>query len=256
MSKENWNFTAKDYAQHRAGFPDWFFDRLGAQYNLPIKDAHVLDLGTGTGLLARGFALRGAKVTGLDVAAAMIEAARQADHQAGIEITYHLASADNTGLPSESFDLVAAATCWHWFQGAQTAKEVWRLLKPGGWALICMLSWLPLPGNIVEQTEWLVEKHNPHWKYGGMHGLKPEYLSDLFAAGFKNLQSFSIDYDLPYSHESWRGRMRASAGVSATLSFPQVEAFDQDLALLLAKHYPGDTLAVPHRIFAALGQKL
>jgi len=52
--------TALDYATHRAGFPDLLFDRLGA-LGLRIMNAQVLDLGTGTGALARGFARPGAR---------------------------------------------------------------------------------------------------------------------------------------------------------------------------------------------------
>src|ERR1700680_118132 len=39
--------TAADYAQHRAGFPDQFFDRL-FRSGIATKTDRVLDLGTGT----------------------------------------------------------------------------------------------------------------------------------------------------------------------------------------------------------------
>jgi 2-polyprenyl-3-methyl-5-hydroxy-6-metoxy-1,4-benzoquinol methylase len=51
--------TAGDYAAYRAGFPDEFFSRL-ADMNVGLDGQRVVDLGTGTGALARGFARGGA----------------------------------------------------------------------------------------------------------------------------------------------------------------------------------------------------
>src|ERR1700719_1216148 len=57
--------TAQDYAAHRAGFPKELFDRL-ATMGIGRSGQRLLDLGTGTGTLARGFARRGASVVGTD----------------------------------------------------------------------------------------------------------------------------------------------------------------------------------------------
>ncbi|MDF2766853.1 MAG: putative methyltransferase, partial [Rhodospirillales bacterium] len=75
--------TAEDFATHRAGFPEALFDRLAA-LGMRMEGAAVLDLGTGTGTLARGFARRGARVTGLDPAAPLLEQARKLDEKAGV----------------------------------------------------------------------------------------------------------------------------------------------------------------------------
>ncbi len=253
--QEDWNKTAEDYARHRAGFPAAFFDKLRHGYGIDPRGKRILDLGTGTGLLARAFALMGARVTGIDIAGAMIDAAKRSDAQEGVAIEYRQAPAEETGFPDRSFDIVCAATCWHWFDGKRAASEMHRLLVPGGIALICMLSWLPLPGSLVEKTEALIVNHNPIWKMGGRSGLMPEYLADLRFAGFSEPESFSFDHDLVYSPADWRGRIRASAGVAASLPPDKVTEFDRDLADLLVKDYPTDKLFVPHRIFAALARK-
>ena len=70
--------TAADYATHRAGFPAVLFERLGA-LGIGLPGQRILDLGTGTGSLARGFARRGAAVTGLDPSAALLAQARRLD---------------------------------------------------------------------------------------------------------------------------------------------------------------------------------
>src|SRR5436309_9407705 len=123
--------TAEDYRRHRAGFPSSFFDRLAA-HGIGHAGQRVVDLGTGTGTLARGFARRGCRVIGLDPAAAMLEQARENDRTAGIEIEYREARAEDTGLPESSADVVAAGQCWHWFDRTAAAREAARVLRGDG----------------------------------------------------------------------------------------------------------------------------
>jgi SAM-dependent methyltransferase len=250
----DWNRTAADYARHRAGFPDWFYDRM-AERGLLRENAQILDIGTGTGYLARGFASRGCTVTGIDLAPGMMEAARTLDAAAGVSIRYVVAPAEATGLPAGSFDLVTAGTCWHWFDRPRVMAEAKRLLKPGGHLVIANLVWLPLPGNIVAATEALIEAHNPSWNLGGWKGHSADQQRNLIEGGFTDRESASLDYDIPYSPEAWRGRIRASAGISASLGPAEVEAFDAEHAAMLSTRFPGDPIQVPHRLVALWGKR-
>jgi SAM-dependent methyltransferase len=246
--------TAEDYARHRAGYPDWLFERL-MRRGLIRPGMRALDLATGTGYLARGLAQRGLTVTGIDVSAEMTAAAKALDAAQGIRIDYVVAKAEETGLPAARFDLVTAATCWHWFDSKKISAEVLRLLKPGGWLVICSQDWLPRDGNVVARTEEIVRRHNPKWPWDGLDGLKPGFVRDLRAASFDSIESFSVDIDIPYTHEGWRGRMRASAGISASLPPDQVQAFDAELAAMLARDFPRQPMSVAHCVCAAFGRK-
>jgi len=244
--------TAVDYGKHRAGFPSELFDRLAAM-GIGRAGARTLDLGTGTGTIARSLAQRGCDSIGLDRSAPLMEQARRMDREAGVTVRYVEAAAEDTGFPEASFDLVIAGQCWFWFDRPRVASEARRILKPGGHLVIAHFDWIPLPGNVADLTEKLIEKHNPKWKLGGSLGIHPRCLADMALSGFRRLETFSFDLDVAYSHEAWRGRIRASAGVGASLSPEGVIVFDRELQALLAEKFPQEPLAVLHRVFAAIG---
>ncbi|MBZ4420764.1 class I SAM-dependent methyltransferase [Myxococcus sp. RHST-1-4] len=250
--------TSSDYAKHRAGFPDAFFERL-AREGLLRPGVRAVDLGTGTGTVARGLARHGCTVHALDVSAPMLEAARRLATEAGLSIDFHQAPAEHTGLPSGAFDLVVAGQCWHWFDRPAAAREAARLLAPGGRLVIAHFDWMALPGNVVEATESLIQAFNPGpsapdvFSHGT--GLYPQWFRDTAEAGFTGLESFTFDVPTPYTHEAWRGRVRANAKVGASLPPDTVSRFDTALAAVLAERFPHDPLAIPHRVFALLAAR-
>jgi SAM-dependent methyltransferase len=246
--------TAADYARFRAGFPERLFDELGAR-GISFAGRRVLDLGTGTGTLARGFSRRGAAVVALDPAEALLAEARRLAGAEELAVEFLARRAEATGLPDASFDLVAAGQCWHWFDRPAAAAEARRVLEPGGHLVICHFDWIPSGTNVVAETEALIEQHNPDWRWGGGSGLYPAWLGDASAAGFTALETCSHDLCVSYGHEAWRGRIRASAGVGGSLSAERVARFDAALAALLAEKFPADPLAVPHRLFILLAVK-
>jgi ubiquinone/menaquinone biosynthesis C-methylase UbiE len=110
QSNRDWGNTAEDYAKFRPGFPDSFYARLTST-GIIRRGLRVLDVGTGTGTLARNLALRGCEVCALDIAAPMMEQAKRLDCEAGVNVRYSLGKAEQTGLPDASFDAVTAGTC-------------------------------------------------------------------------------------------------------------------------------------------------
>ena len=243
--------AASDYERYRPGFPASFFARL-ADLAWARPGMQGLDLGTGTGSLAIGFAERGLEMTGLDIAPELLEVARERAELAGVEATFISGQAEQTGFDEGSFDLISAGQCWWWFDSDRAAAESRRVLRPGGRLLICAYSYTPLPGNAAQRTEELILEHNPGWPKAGWRGVHPEHVRVLDEAGFSEVESFSYAVDEPFSHEAWRGRIRTCNGVGSALPEDAVERFDRDLAQLLATEFPGQ-LTVPHRVFAASG---
>lgn len=120
--------VADDYDRHRPSYPAAVFDWLAALAGL-TPGSTVADVGCGTGISTRLFGARGWFVVGVDPNEAMLARARP--RGGGPE--YRLGEAAATGLPSGSFDLVAAAQAFHWFPVDETLAEWRRIGKPSAW---------------------------------------------------------------------------------------------------------------------------
>ena len=83
----------------------------------------------------------------------------------------------------------------------------------------------------------------------GGTGLYPQRMSDLSQAGFTDLESASFDMTQPYSHEAWIGRIKASAGIRASLDEAATELFVERLAAVLKADLPDEPVLVPHRVW-------
>ena len=252
---ENIDFglTANDYLKYRAGFPDSLFSELAKQ-GIGTDQQRILDIGTGTGTLARGFALNGNSLVGIDPAEEMLIAAAEIDKNYKVDIEYKVSSAEEIKLESNQFDIISAGQCWHWLDAEKATGEIKRLLKPEGTLVVCYYDWIPLKGNVVRRTEEIIESYNPDWKAGNLTGIHPAIFRDLGNAGFHSLSSFTYDEAAIYSHAAWRGRIRASAGVGASLNADEVKRFDIDLAAMLNEEFPDQPMDVPHRVFALIAK--
>jgi ubiquinone/menaquinone biosynthesis C-methylase UbiE len=234
----------------RKGFPVELFNRLKV-FGIGDEGQSIVDLGTGTGTLARSFAKQGCQVIGVDPDSRMLEQAHRLSEQESLSVEFIEGSAEAIALESSSADVVTAGQCWHWFDAPKSLNEIKRVLISSGKLVIAHFDWIPLTGSVVELTESLIEKANSSWNYGGGNGLHGHFLNDIATAGFKNIETFSFDLDVDYTHEAWVGRIHASAGI-ASLSEETRHAFNLNHLTEIKAKFPGDSLAVPHRVFAII----
>lgn len=245
----DWSRSSADYARHRQGPPESFFAKLQA-LGIGLPGQRLLDLGTGTGLIARRLARQGARVAGIDIAAGQLAEARRLAAAEGLPVEFREAPAEDPPFADASFDAVTANQCWLYFDKARLLPRLRRLLAPGGLIMVSHFSWLPRADPIAAATEAIVLKHNPVWTGGDWDGavaLPPAWMTpDLEIRGF-----FLYDEAIPYTAEGWRGRIRACRGVGASLEPEAVAAVDRDLAAWLAAH-AGERFAVRHRLDATI----
>ena len=97
----------------------------------------VLEYGSGDGVNTVALAKRGAKVKALDISPDLIEIARQRleANQITGDVEFIVGSAHEIPLPDESVDVVFGIAILHHLDLAQSAREVRRVLRPGGRAI-------------------------------------------------------------------------------------------------------------------------
>jgi SAM-dependent methyltransferase len=243
----DWGRTSADYVAHRPGPPPSFYERLHA-LGVGRAGQRILDLGTGTGLLARQFARQGADVVGVDIAPEQIAAAARLAREEGLSVRFAVAPAEATGALDASFDAVTANQCWLYFDKARVIPEVRRLLAPGGVLVTSHFSWLPRLDAIARQSEELVLRFNPGWGGADWHGTVSP-MPKWAESDFELAAMFCYDERIPFTREGWRGRVRACRVVGASLPPGEVARFDREHDALLRRIAP-DAFAILHRLDA------
>ncbi len=111
----------------------------------PQPGRRWLDLACGTGAIAERAAERGADVTGLDLAPALIETAKERAAEQGLEIDYVVGDCEALEFPDATFDRVSS-TCGIMFapDHEASARELARVTAPGG--KVALANWTPEGG--------------------------------------------------------------------------------------------------------------
>jgi 2-polyprenyl-6-hydroxyphenyl methylase/3-demethylubiquinone-9 3-methyltransferase len=110
----------------------------------------VLDLGCGGGFMAEALARRGARVTGIDPAAAAVRVAEAHARSQGLAIRYAVGSGECLPLADHDVDCVVCVDVLeHVADLDQVLDEVRRVLKPGGVFLFDTINRTPLAALII-----------------------------------------------------------------------------------------------------------
>jgi 2-polyprenyl-6-hydroxyphenyl methylase/3-demethylubiquinone-9 3-methyltransferase len=120
--------------------------RLGyVAERVKLDGAEVLDVGCGGGLLSEALAVRGAKVTALDLSPEVLEAARLHLYESGLKVDYREQSVES--LAEECPARFDAITCMEMLEHvpdpASVVEACARLLKPGGRLFLSTLNRTP-----------------------------------------------------------------------------------------------------------------
>lgn len=147
-----WNTEACDthVVKEAAGERDFYEkfreQRYRTQWHIPLlvpfaeaRGKRVLEIGIGNGADGALFALNGADYTGADLTEAALEATRRHFEVLGLKGTFQKENAEKLSFADQSFDLVYSHGVLHHTPNTQAAiDEVWRVLKPGGKAIIML----------------------------------------------------------------------------------------------------------------------
>lgn len=145
-------FDDADYLDHES----WIRPAFAALGDVRQRD--VLDLGCGHGMAAVVLARRGARVTALDLSAGYLAEAEA--RAAANEVALALVLANGAELPfaDSSFDRVWGHAILHHLERVKAAREIRRVLRPTGVAVLCE----PWGGNpLLNWARSSLRRHTP-----------------------------------------------------------------------------------------------
>lgn len=153
------NLGPEDYACWRNSEIGAITEALERQLMLEligeVSGKSVLDVGCGDGDLALELSKRGAQVTGIDAAEAMIKAARRRAMDQGEKVAFEVAAVQELPFQAEQFDIVVAMTILCFVEDAAPVfKEIARVLRPDGKLVI---------GELGKWSTWAATRRMRGW---------------------------------------------------------------------------------------------
>jgi SAM-dependent methyltransferase len=129
--RETFDRASDLYDRARPDYPDELIDRLVALSALQRGDL-LLEIGCGTGKATLPLAKRGFRIICLELGTqlAAVARAKLSDHP---DVRVRQGRFEDLEPPDgQHFDLVFAATAWHWVDPAVGYRKAWDLLRPAG----------------------------------------------------------------------------------------------------------------------------
>jgi ubiquinone/menaquinone biosynthesis C-methylase UbiE len=210
MKHGDFTGLAGDYAKFRPGYAPQVATAILSYVGRDAASIDAADIGAGTGIWTRMLADGGlhsvvAVEPNDDMRGQGIEASR------GTSIVWRKGSAEATGLPDASADLVSMASSFHWADFEKACDEFYRILRPGG---VFVALWNPrfVEGNpLLVEIEAQITKLKPDIQRvsSGRSGIT-ERLTDMLSAkpqfaGVLYLEGRQVVYQTPEHYiGAWR----------------------------------------------------
>ncbi|WOT32672.1 class I SAM-dependent methyltransferase [Streptomyces coeruleorubidus] len=199
---ESFGSDAERYDRARPSYPQALVDRIIAAS--PGRD--VLDVGCGTGIVARRFEAAGCRVLGVDVDARMADLARQR----GLDV--EVASFEDWDPARREFDAVVSGQTWHWVNPLAGAAKAAQTLRPRGLLALFWNAGQPLP-ELAEAFAEVCRRVMPaslaarQWTGQAVDGYTA--LCTKAADGIREVGGFAdpeqwrFDWEQPYTRDEW-----------------------------------------------------
>lgn len=203
QTAQSFGSDAERYDRARPRYPGAIVDRIVA--GSPGPD--VLDVGCGTGIVARQFQAAGCGVLGVEPDARMADLAQKF----GVEVD--VATFEAWDPAGREFDAVVAGQTWHWVDPVAGATKAARVLRPGG-RLAAFWNVSQLPTDMAEAFAAVYQRALPDSPFNLHDRTTPpldgyQVLFTKAADGIREVGGFSdpeqwrCDWEQPYTRDAW-----------------------------------------------------
>ena len=241
MSEQAVAFEAlvEDYDAARPSYPEALYDALP-----PLSGTRVLELGAGTGKQLPGLLARGARLVSTDRGPNMLGRL----HRCFPDVPVAVARAEQLPFAAGGFDGVCGAQMWHWVDAPLAAREVARVLRPGGWLA---LWW----NDVLADGEPWYDAQQDRLEAASVTGYRRDYRTTDFTPAlrevFSSLQQWSGTWRRTLSWELYERWLRSKSYVAA---LPDPEAFLAAERASMGAAFPDGRIVEPFRVFRLLAR--
>lgn len=250
--------TVAYYDRYRLDYPQRLLARVAALGGLAPGDS-VLDLGTGTGMLAIGFARLGMAVTALDPEPDMLAAAAERAAAAGVTVDWRQGSSGDLHAGMGPFRLVVMGRSFHWMDRSATLAALDAIVAPEGGVALFHDAHPPVEQNTWFKTLCAVQdkfgrKTAPHVaeRRGGGHR---RYEPFLFASAFTQLDGLSVTIRQTLTAEEIVGRAFSTSVTSPERLGEAKDEFAAALTQALRELSPDGTFTEVAELVALLARR-
>jgi SAM-dependent methyltransferase len=217
---ESFGADADRYDRSRPSYPQALVDRIVAA----SPGREVLDVGCGTGIVARQLQAAGCRVLGVDADARMAGLARQR----GLDV--EVAKFEDWDPAGRAFDAVVCGQAWHWIDPVAGAAKAAQALRPGGLFAVFWNAMEPPPG-LAEAFEAVFRRvATEHPLHRGMPGGDAYVTLCTRAAdaareagGFGEPEQWRFEWDRPYTRDEWLDVLPTFGGLATQLPPPKLQ---------------------------------
>ena len=205
---ESFGTDPERYDRARPRYPEGLVEAVVAR----CPGREVLDVGCGTGIVARQFQAAGCRVLGVDVDE------RLADYARRTGVAVEVASFESWDPAGRICDAVVAGQTWHWVDPIAGAAKAADVLRPGGRLAVFWNVFLPPP----HVAQALADAHrravpNSPFAAGATSGLDGYVLLATMAIdGIRQVGAFTdpvqwrFDWEQPYTRDEWLEQLSTS----------------------------------------------
>ncbi len=195
-----------DYVRYRPSFPEALIGEMAAKILTP--SSKVADIGSGSGIFSKQLAPYVGTLYCVEPNREMREhSVRFLSGCPNVRVVD--GSAEATGLPDASVDVVTAAQAFHWFDRERAKREFRRILTPGGRAALLWYERSTTGNPFLEGYERLLLQYSIDYKQVDHRNLTPEVIAGFFhPAPVRRLEAMMTErMDL----DAIRGRIGSSS---------------------------------------------